>query len=833
MREKALFHFLFISLLVLSAVSCGKKEERQIGVDGYVYVVQNPDFTGGVTVNRLESDAGQEDTADAEGAGEDQNSRTEESAVGAAAGNARPNQGLYSQLASILGRDGKNYIVSGNSLYFLRSKSGETQILRVDLPEGDFEEDKSGEDKSLTVQRICSAAVVDSYTVDPEGNVYYYAQAPVSYAFTQGSLETRSGKGGTVYKVDSSGKEVFSVRLKEASAFGALVTSHKWDHLAVDQEGLVYLLCGDQIFLLDGDGTSRGTISLKDHTDSGGETGFLWRNEKGRVCCRLDNGEIVELHPGQEPPVSSVNALKGVDGNLYITQEGILSQSGDQLYSYSLDEEGNLNRKPVLRWQDSGLADRNVWDLVLLPGGALLVRYDENSRQGGQNLILKKTSLKELPQREVIVFASLSHYNDLTDAVLSFNVANDRYQVSLEYFETDSSGAGSLDAASARLDARMVSSDPPDLLNLTDLDIGKYARKGSLADLKALLREETVSQYFENMLEDYTLDGRLVCIPKHFALSTVAGRKGTVDSLAGGYDSRELMDLLQEWFAGSAASLGTVYDNGVNTPVVAEKNRTYYLETFLVREYLTHYIDWETGDCHLGSREFGELLKWIKESAPEEEYRYMGIIEDFDYVPKGTLLVQQELSDFSDLLKLRYRLGEEPVLVGYPTVEKRVRHIARALDSVGIVEASSHKEGAAAFLEYYLSQEKKGDSYSFPTRRPDLEEMAKEAVTPYYVLDSEGNRQLMSDGVTYNTRSKGYVNVARDSYEFDLVDQSLVDMMVEAIEEADFTPRLGVETEILGIIREEASLYFEDRKPLEEVLEIIENRVGNVVREGL
>ena len=91
----------------------------------------------------------------------------------------------------------------------------------------------------------------------------------------------------------------------------------------------------------------------------------------------------------------------------------------------------------------------------------------------------------------------------------------------------------------------------------------------------------------------------------------------------------------------------------------------------------------------------------------------------------------------------------------------------------------------------------------------------------------------MSDGVTYYTRSKGYVNVARDPYEFDLVDQELVDMMMEAIEEADFTPRLGVETEILGIIREEAALYFEGQKPLEEVLEIIENRVGNVVREGL
>ena len=53
-----------------------------------------------------------------------------------------------------------------------------------------------------------------------------------------------------------------------------------------------------------------------------------------------------------------MDALKGVDGGLYITQEGLLSQSGDQLYSYSVDEEGNLNRKPVLRWQDSGLADR-------------------------------------------------------------------------------------------------------------------------------------------------------------------------------------------------------------------------------------------------------------------------------------------------------------------------------------------------------------------------------------------------------------------------------------------------------------------------------------------
>ena len=36
----------------------------------------------------------------------------------------------------------------------------------------------------------------------------------------------------------------------------------------------------------------------------------------------------------------------------------------------------------------------------------------------------------------MIVFASLSTYNDLTDAMLAFNMVSDRYRVSLEYFET-------------------------------------------------------------------------------------------------------------------------------------------------------------------------------------------------------------------------------------------------------------------------------------------------------------------------------------------------------------------------------------------------------------
>lgn len=62
--------------------------------------------------------------------------------------------------------------------------------------------------------------------------------------------------------------------------------------------------------------------------------------------------------------------------------------------------------------------------------------------------------------------------------------------------------------------------------------------------------------------------------------------------------------------------------------------------------------------------------------------------------------------------------------------------------------------------------------------------------------------------------------------------QTLVDQVMDAIEAADFTPYTQAQENALAILQEESELYFNDRKSLEEVQEVIQNRVGLLVNEG-
>lgn len=92
--------------------------------------------------------------------------------------------------------------------------------------------------------------------------------------------------------------------------------------------------------------------------------------------------------------------------------------------------------------------------------------------------------------------------------IITFNRNSDSYHVFVESY-TRTEGV-------TLLDSRLVSSDPRDL---SDLNLVKYARKQVLGNLNPYLEESSIvsqSDYLDNVIEGYTIDGRLVCIPIKF-----------------------------------------------------------------------------------------------------------------------------------------------------------------------------------------------------------------------------------------------------------------------------------------------------------------------------
>ena len=339
---KKIFLCMSLALLcILSCAACGKEEGRTLGVDGYVYVVQNPDQSPETSQEQALSP--------------------------------------YGKLYSLIGNGAENFLVSGDSLYFTRKGEGGISVLRVDdlynAADGPF------------LSEIVCAPSIQCYTVDAEGSLYYYDSA-------------FNASGGNLYKLDRDGKELFSAAVSVWSKPGS--QGSLFDCLAVDGEGRIYLLWGDAVYLFGTDGSQQGNISLEDYVQADPDSSIsprrsLMRDEEGGILCRLlyngMYGSVLKIWPDGDQKTVPVEGLEDVwaGSDLFMTDSGLLLHDvfSGTLYSCR-PEDGKMVRRPLLYWQDSELDASMVNDVAMLPEGELIIQYDISvNNRNGRVLILK------------------------------------------------------------------------------------------------------------------------------------------------------------------------------------------------------------------------------------------------------------------------------------------------------------------------------------------------------------------------------------------------------------------------------------------------------------
>ena len=189
-------------------------------------------------------------------------------------------------------------------------------------------------------------------------------------------------------------------------------------------------------------------------------------------------------------------------------------------------------------------------------------------------------------------------------------------------------------------------------------------------------------------------------------------------------------------------------------------------------------------------------------------------IWESDYVPEYALLMEAGGVEFDDLLRIEIQIGGEVRFLGFPTADGRGTAACRVMDKRGMVSNSLHKEGAWDFLEYYISR---GAEYSYylPTRISSLRDVAEKAAAP-----RPGTSSFYSS-----------MSIGDDTHEVYEFPQYLADALMEQIEGTDFRPRSAAEEQIIEIVAEEADIYYNGDKSLEDVTAVIQNRVELLLKE--
>lgn len=185
--------------------------------------------------------------------------------------------------------------------------------------------------------------------------------------------------------------------------------------------------------------------------------------------------------------------------------------------------------------------------------------------------------------------------------------------------------------------------------------------------------------------------------------------------------------------------------------------------------------------------------------------------------------------NFSDLTKQRMRYGEDITLKGYVSADGEPVYNYVVFDEVGIVSRSRHKEGAWAFLEYFLSKPIH-EHNGFSTKKKDLQRKIDKTLEVEESYDNDGNLIRISANYRTLLLNGEYIWMSP-------IPQEDVDMVMEIINTMDFAKARAMNnafstTGIHEIVFEELEPYFAGTKELAEAAQIIDNRVRLLVNES-
>lgn len=439
--------------------------------------------------------------------------------------------------------------------------------------------------------------------------------------------------------------------------------------------------------------------------------------------------------------------------------------------------DGDQSKK-LLSWSSYGIS--------LQEAPALWAESEEHMILLGYNskgrvlLQIDKREVQHTGERQQITIA-VPMTPFLQKAMQEFNIASDAYVV----VARDCSGE-SFEELSLRFQAELTAGRGPDLIDSRFFPIYSYAQNGCLEPL-----EDWLSQY--NLLSQAVRSGEVEghCYIAPYSINTDS--LVSTAEITGGRSSWTLEEMLEIM---STRPAETFYEGARDWDVL-------YCMLCYDEENPT-FVDWENDTCHFETEEFVELLECTKEWG-DDQCQSAYYETEWDKFRKGHVMASTASLNLLDYYYGNLNLLEDScVYIGYPVENGNGTFVEGR--GFAINRASECKEGARAFLEYLMSPEKQ------------LEQWEESGILP---VDTEVMGQIMR---VYAREELPYRDDWRVASSFDRdYDEEEAEQFYQLI--LNSKPKGMRYQEIVGIIFEETSSYYEGNRDSWEVARVLQNRV--------
>ena len=467
----------------------------------------------------------------------------------------------------------------------------------------------------------------------------------------------------------------------------------------------------------------------------------------------------------------------------------------------------------ILDWINSDVIASQISETVVIDKKRIAVALtDRGFTSGGEVLVMEKLPENKIPEKILLTLAVGAADYDFPADVVRFNRSNDRYRVVLRYYTgRDENGVFT---GEEELKKALSGGDAPDIIRSSDFELtGDLALSGNLIDIGKALDG---NGYAEKLLDCFR-GGEMYELPVSFGVRTLVSKASEAHA------GMSVSDFI---------SLGSGLSDGKYLFVDAGRDEVLDM---MLRCALGEYVDFSTGECDFAVDDFRDILAFAAGFA--DSWRYEDTLsgdalsdlqDDRDSVYRDRRLVFLDCEIWSpgDMVTSELPFGgDETVVAGYPTADGSVGAVTEPGMSFAVMSSSEHAEGAAEFLMFMLDSA----DYSFSPLTEKFDAALERLIGTTFFTTGNGYASWPPDaGQEYIDMVTGGEEGIRRTF-----GESDAEALRELVKSAgSFTGRERYLTgKVLGIIREEAEMYFEGSKSIDETINVIAGRVGVYVSE--
>jgi hypothetical protein len=494
-------------------------------------------------------------------------------------------------------------------------------------------------------------------------------------------------------------------------------------------------------------------------------------------------------------PVGSSMPFKGSD------ELPILYSDGINLTGYSPETGETVS---ILSWVGSGISPESVIAISLLENERIVLAtgrwHGGYTRQDVEIAFLSWNQGDAPPDDRILLTLSTLSLDSYTrETVMAFNRASSTHHIQVKDYSEYNIG-GDYSIGRTRLTLDLTTGNIPDLLDVSVLPLQQYAARGLLEDLYPFLDADPEfgrDDLMESILKATEIDGAIYRLFPQIGISTLVGHPSVVGSYPG-WNMDEFITVLNA-------------NPGADLPVGQSYSRMEFLSALLFYN-IDDYIDWASGTASFDSDDFISLLQALA-MLPMYGSGDFNESKDAEMIAAGRQIVATNyIGSFLSFQTSKAMFGGEFVFKGYPAVNRNGNTLF-GFGSIAITTTSENKDAAWEFIKSFLtvSFARRHIEFHFPLNKTAFFERLDEAmIEPEFPMEI----RFDNDGFAVPIHA---------------ITQQEADQILDLFARASDTS--GSEPELMNIVNEGATDFFNGLISAHEAAGIIQNRASRFIAE--